>query len=107
MIQEDYKARVKRHKAIKKKLSKIRIGLPKRVEFVFTEGIVISYPKQRKWIIKISGKKNPITHYTKDGNRNDVTKYKAKHLLKLAILKLIGNKQFFPIALFKGTKNKR
>lgn len=74
----------KRIKIIRKKLSKVRVGLPSTVVFSYNKGIVTCLPKERKWIIEVDGKK--ITHYIKEG-RLDVTKYKARLLLKLAIIK--------------------
>lgn len=76
------------HRTIKKRLSKIRVGLPKKVEFHYSKGVVECYPKEKKWVVCPNGEL-PITHFMT--GRNDVTKYKARHLLKLALIKLIRN----------------
>lgn len=84
MIPADVKKELARYKRIKKKLSKIRVGLPKEVVFVYNAGKVTCYPKQRKWIVVPNGKK-PVLHLIHKDSRIDVTKYKARRYLKLAI----------------------
>lgn len=69
---------------MRKRLSKVRVGLPLVVTFHYTKGIVTCYPKERKWIIETGDRK--VIHRIKEG-RLDVTKYKARRLLKLAIIK--------------------
>lgn len=76
--------------AIKKKLSKVKVGLPKKVLFQYEQGIVICEPKLRKWVIKPYGK-NEVVHIIQADRRVDVTKHKAKHLLKMAIINLLRN----------------
>lgn len=73
---------------IKKKLSKVKIGLPSKVTFQFEKGTVICWPKSRKWVIKPINKP-AITFIVQKGNRNDVTKYKAGHLLRFALCELL------------------
>lgn len=88
MIATDFKNEMRRVKQIRKRLSKIKIGLPIKVEFHYSKGVVECYPKERKWIICPNGKES-ITHIIR--GRNDVTKYKARHFLKLAILGVLRN----------------
>lgn len=85
---KDYKRMISRTKAIRKRMSKVKVGLPKTVTFVYSKGIVECYPKDRKWIVKVNGKK-PVNHFISPEHRLDVTKYKARHLLKLAIIGLL------------------
>jgi len=90
MITSQLKNNLKRIKAIRKKLSKIKIGLPTKVEFHFNKGLVQCYPKERKWIVQPNGK--PITtHLISPADRNDVTKFKAKYFLKLAWIGILRN----------------
>jgi len=86
MYQSDFKKQLIRIKDIRKRLSKIRIGLPEKVEFHYSTGVVECYPKEKKWIVCPNGKL-PITHIMT--GRNDVTKYKARHLLKLALINIL------------------
>lgn len=87
-IDKEYLARIRWVKRIKKKLSKVRLGLPKKVVFYFDKGTCTCFPKQRKWIIKPNGKK-PKTYIVEPGNRLDVTKFKARNLLKITICNLL------------------
>lgn len=77
---------LKRIKAIRKKLSKVRVGLPNKVEFHFYKGVVECYPREKKWIVCPNGEL-PITHIVT--GRNDVTKYKARYFLKLALIRML------------------
>lgn len=86
MLTDEFKVQLKVVKSIRKKLSKVRVGLPNKVEFHYSRGVVECYPKERKWIVKLNGKLSIIHYMT---GRNDVTKYKAKRLLKLAIIGLL------------------
>lgn len=70
----------KKSDAIRKKLSKYKVGLPKKVVFTYDKGIVTCYPKEKKWVVILVNKKK-ATHYV--SGRNDVTKYKARKYLKL------------------------
>lgn len=81
-----HKERMKSVKIMKRKLSKVSVGLPLKVVFKYKEGLVVCYPKTKKWIVTPKGKKSTI-HFV--GGRGDVTKYKARHLLRLAIIKLL------------------
>jgi len=84
----DIKTEMRRIKAIKKRLAKIKVGLPKKVVFEYSKGIVTCYPKKKEWIIEANGKKK-IIHVIRQEYRNDVTKHKARHFLKLAILGIL------------------
>lgn len=84
----DIRIELRRIKSIRKKLSKIKVGLPKKVEFHYSKGVVECFPKERKWVISLNGK-IPVTHIISKEHRNDVTKYKARHFLKLAILGIL------------------
>lgn len=75
-------------KAIKKKLAKEKVGLPKKVVFYYEKGTAICYPKKRMWVLKPIGKKETI-HIIAEGNRIDVTKHKARHLLKFALIGML------------------
>lgn len=87
-INSNFKARQKRVERIRKKLSKIRVGLPDKVIFQYEHGLVECFPKSRKWVVTpLLGKK--VIHMVLAPNRNDVTKYKAKLFLKLAIIGLL------------------
>lgn len=79
------KSEERRYKLIRRKLRKLKIGLPEKVTFKYKQGIVECYPKERKWIVTPKGKKS-IIHIRARDIRNDVTKYKAKHLLKMGII---------------------
>ena len=87
---QDFKKTLRRIRAIRKRLSKIRVGLPKKVVFEYSKGIVTCYPKEKRWVIEVKEKK-PITHIISNEYRNDVTKFKARHFLKLAIIGLLRN----------------
>ena len=86
MMGADFKKRLHRVRAIQKKLSKVRVGLPIRVEFIFKQGIVTCFPREKKWVIKLNDGRS-MSH-TRTG-RNDVTKFKARLLLKLALAGLL------------------
>lgn len=73
-------------RAFKKRLSKIRVGLPSRVDFHYNRGIVYCHPKERMWIVKLDNSPDPIVHFIAKGERIDVTKYKSRLFLKLALM---------------------
>ena len=79
---------LKWHEAIKKKLAKIRVGQPKKVHFIFKEGIVLCFPSEKMWLVTPRNKKT-ICHKVLKGNRLNCTKYTARHLLRFAIINVL------------------
>ena len=67
-------------------MSKVKVGLPIKVEFHYSKGVVECFPKDKKWVVNPNGEL-PVVHYSR--GRNDVTKHKARFFLKLAILGLL------------------
>lgn len=88
MITASFKKQLKLVRDIRKRMSKVKIGLPIKVEFHYSKGVVECYPKEKKWVVCLNGEV-PIIHYMI--GRNDVTKFKARHLLKLAVIKMLRN----------------
>ncbi len=84
-IPQEVKKEQRKIKAIKKRISKVRIGLPKKVVFEYNKGVVTCYPNKKEWVVEPNGKKK-IIHVVGEGDRNDVTKFKARFYLKLAIV---------------------
>lgn len=88
MVSKEHKDLMALVRRTKRKMSKVRVGLPKRVLFEYSRGIVEVFPTDRKWVVSPKGMR-PVIHIIPADSRNDVTKYKAKRMLKLAILKLL------------------
>ncbi len=88
-ILESHKKHLREIKRIKKRLSKIRVGLPTKVIFEFKLGIITCMPKEKKWMIDLDDR---LISFNKRG-RNNITAHSARLLLKLALADLIKSEK--------------
>jgi hypothetical protein len=85
-VSVDFKARMREVNRFRRKLRKHRVGLPMMVTFEYERGTVVCTPKEKKWVVTLkTGKQFTVL---KRG-RNDVTKHRARFLMKAALAGLI------------------